>query len=106
MSTSGRTGHIIDKGLAMDSRRSTESAGLIKIKCLYATLSPREQELFFLFIDGFTNKAIGEQKNISAITVKKHRSTVYEKFQVSCTHELIQMCKGLDLSKLQSAPLA
>jgi len=92
----------IDKGLALDSQRSTEFARMAKIKRLFASLSPREQDLFFLFIDGFTNKAIGEQKDISPVTVKKHRSTVYEKFQVTCTPELIQMCKGLDLSRLNS----
>jgi FixJ family two-component response regulator len=87
----------IDKGLAQDQRRSLEDSRLDQVKRFFSTLTPREQELFFLFIDGFTNKAIAEQKNINAVTVKKHRSTVYEKFRVTKTSELIQMCKGLDI---------
>lgn len=94
----------VDKGLALDGQRRRETDRMADIKRLYATLSPREQELFYLFIDGFTNKAIAEKKNISPVTVKKHRSTVYEKFQVTCTPELIQMCKGLELSRLDAAP--
>lgn len=94
----------VDKGLALDGQIKLETSRMVDIKRLYATLSPREQELFYLFIDGFTNKAIGEKKNISPVTVKKHRSTVYEKFQVTCTPELIQMCKGLELSRLDAPP--
>lgn len=91
----------INKGLVLDKQRAKSRLGLTRLQRNFNTLTLREQELLFLMIDGYTNKAIADLKNIQAATVKKHRAAIFEKFQITNSAELIQMCKGLDLSFLR-----
>ncbi len=91
----------INKGIVLDKQRAKNRLGLTRLQRNFNTLTLREQELLFLMIDGYTNKAIADLKNIQAATVKKHRAAIFEKFQISNSAELIRMCKGLDLSFLR-----
>ena len=63
-------------------------------------MSAREQEIFILIVQGLTNKGIAEVTGIQPGTAKKHRATIYQKFAVNTSAELISQCKGVDLSKL------
>mgnify|MGYP000120147033 CR=1 FL=1 len=92
----------INKGLELDKQRASKRVSFARLQRNFNTLSAREQELLFLIIDGHTNKAIADRKNIQAATVKKHRAAIFEKFQIANSAELIRMCKGLDLSFLRS----
>lgn len=95
-----RLREAIEKGLAIDRVNSEKNSGFERLKHVYLTLSPREQELFVLMADGLTNKAIATLKNIQPGTVKKHRATIYGKLGISKASDLIQLCKGHDLVAL------
>jgi DNA-binding CsgD family transcriptional regulator len=53
------------------------------------TLSPREQDVARLILEGRTNQEIGEKLFISLSTVKTHVSNVYQKFNVKNRVEFI-----------------
>jgi len=96
-----RLHEAIEKALQRDRLVSQKMTALHRLKISFDSLSPREQELFFLMADGLTNKAIASLKDIQPGTVKKHRSTIYGKLGISRTSELILLCKGQNLEDLR-----
>ena len=52
-------------------------------------LTPREREVLQLLAEGFPNRAIAEQLNISVKTVETHRSNMMNKLEVKNKTELI-----------------
>jgi FixJ family two-component response regulator len=90
----------IEKALELDRQRNQKFMSLDALKRSFATLSGREQEIFMLIVQGLTNKSIGELTGIQAGTAKKHRATIYQKFDVGCSADLIKQCKDVDLSLL------
>ena len=46
---------------------------------LFATLTPREQEILLLAAKGLANKDIAEKLNIGVVTVKMHRGNAFAK---------------------------
>ena len=46
---------------------------------LFATLTPREQEILRLAAKGLANKDIADQLNIGVVTVKMHRGNAFAK---------------------------
>ena len=91
---------VVDKALEMDRQRNQEFINTDALRRSFATLSTREQEIFMLIVQGLTNKGIAEVTGIQPGTAKKHRATIYQKFEVNTSAELIGQCKGVDLSKL------
>ena len=91
---------VVDKALDMDRQRNQEFINTDALRRSFATLSTREQEIFVLIVQGLTNKGIAEITGIQPGTAKKHRSTIYQKFGISTSAELISQCKGVELSKL------
>lgn len=91
---------VVDKALEMDRQRNLEFINTDILRRSFATLSGREQEIFMLIVQGLTNKAIAELTGIQPGTAKKHRATIYQKFEVNTSAELIGQCKGVDLSKI------
>lgn len=68
----------------------------------YAELSTREREVFVLMLEGHGNKGISEKLDVLPDTIKKHRANVLQKMQVQQLAELMVMCRGIDLSRLDS----
>jgi two-component system response regulator NreC len=56
-------------------------------------LSPRENELLQLLIEGFSNKEIAEKLVVSLSTVHTHRANLMKKLGLSNRHELIQYAR-------------
>ena len=56
---------------------------LMKANSLYERLTAREREVFELVVNGYSNKLIATQLNISARTAEKHRIKVLNKFEVA-----------------------
>jgi two-component system response regulator NreC len=56
-------------------------------------LSPRENEILQLLIEGFTNKEIAEKIVVSLSTVHTHRTNLMKKLGLSNRHELIQYAR-------------
>jgi FixJ family two-component response regulator len=90
----------IEKALEIDRQRNQKFMSLDALRRSFETLSGREQEIFMLIVQGLTNKSIGELTGIQAGTAKKHRATIYQKFDVGCSADLIKQCKDVDLSLL------
>lgn len=90
---------VVDKVLDMDRQRNQEFINTDALRRSFITLSAREQEIFMLIVQGLTNKGIAEITGIQPGTAKKHRATIYQKFEVNTSAELISQCKGVDMSK-------
>lgn len=61
----------------------------------HASLSDREREVMALVVSGLLNKQVGDQLDISEITVKAHRGKVMRKMQAESFAELVQMASRL-----------
>jgi DNA-binding CsgD family transcriptional regulator len=62
-------------------------------------ISPREQEVLRLVLQGNSNQQIGDALFISLSTVKKHISNIYLKCDVKSRYELIAMFKDIVLDQ-------
>ncbi len=56
-------------------------------------LSPRENEILELLIEGYSNKEIAEKLVVSLSTVHTHRTNLMQKLGLSNRHELIQYAR-------------
>jgi FixJ family two-component response regulator len=90
----------LDKALALDRQRSVEFASFSAVRRSYDTLSKREKEIFMLIAEGKTNMDIAQITGTQPNTAKKHRATIYQKFQVNSSAEVMSMCRQIDLSQL------
>lgn len=85
----------LDKALRMDIQKRDEFVRSTRVRRLFETLTEREKEVFFLILQGHTNLSIGELTGVQAGTIKKHRASIYEKFQVETAAALIEACQGM-----------
>lgn len=92
----------IDRGLTVDQQKRDEFVRQDAVRRKYAELSTREREVFVLMLEGHGNKGISEKLDVLPDTIKKHRANVLQKMQVQQLAELIVMCRGIDLSRLDS----
>lgn len=92
----------IDRGLTVDQQKRDEFVRLDAVRRKYAELSTREREVFVLMLEGHGNKGISEKLDVLPDTIKKHRANVLQKMQVQQLAELMVMCRGIDLSRLDS----
>ena len=92
----------IERGLALDIQNSQIQTRQSHLKSLQAELSPRENEIFLLILQGLGNKEISERRGIFSDTVKKHRAQVFAKMQVTSLHGLLQLWQGIDPSEAPS----
>jgi len=78
---------------ALDGAQKTWSAraDLQTVRDRYATLTPRERQVFELVARGLLNKQIGHELDITETTVKIHRSQVMRKMRASSLAELVRM---------------
>lgn len=56
----------------------------------FSTLTEREREIFYLVINGNTNRDIAEQLVISPRTAETHRSNMMRKLNIRGTHNLVK----------------
>ena len=61
-------------------------------------ISPREQDIVHLIIQGYSNKQIAENLSITVSTVKKHITSVYQKMEIKSRYELIARFKNIECS--------
>jgi FixJ family two-component response regulator len=64
-----------------------------------ASLTPREQQVFALVVQGLLNKQIADQLGNTERTVKEHRRSVMEKMQVNSLAELVVAAARLGVLK-------
>jgi len=63
----------------------------------YDTLSPREQEIMVLLVEGKSAKQIAEKLCISAKTAENHRSNILQKLELHSTIELLRYAMKIGL---------
>jgi FixJ family two-component response regulator len=63
----------------------------------YATLSRREREVMSLVVAGLLNKQVGDELDISEITVKAHRGSAMRKMNARSLPDLVNMAARLDI---------
>lgn len=67
-------------------------------------LSPREQQILRLLVEGYSSKEIAERLVISASTVYTHRSKLMDKLGLTSRHELIQYARQHNLIRDDTRP--
>jgi DNA-binding NarL/FixJ family response regulator len=60
-------------------------------------LTPREIDVLKLLVEGYTNKQIGQELNISVRTVEGHRANIYRKLDLRTRVELVRYAKSQKL---------
>jgi DNA-binding CsgD family transcriptional regulator len=82
----------------VDLKRESKPADRFLSDELYQryNLSPREQEVLPLLVQGASNKELSERLFISVNTVKTHLRNIYAKFEVKNRYELLALLKHGD----------
>ena len=75
-----------------DRARETEAA-----RKRYNSLTSREQEVLALVVQGFANKQIGDELNISEPTVKMHRGRLMDKMGADSLPDLVRIAEKLGI---------
>ena len=79
-----------------ENRQQIESKQkVVEIQQREKMLTPREQQVFRLVVQGWLNKQIAYELEISEKTVKIHRSNVMQKMQAESVSELVRMAEKI-----------
>jgi FixJ family two-component response regulator len=81
--------------LERDSQYLTVRERLSQLKHRYATLSPRECEVFAAVTSGLLNKQVGYELGVAEKTIKVHRAHVMEKMNAVAIVDLARMADSL-----------
>ncbi|MDW7645611.1 MAG: response regulator transcription factor [Desulfuromonadales bacterium] len=68
----------------------------------YSLLSPREQQVMRLIVEGHTTKAIAEQLGLSPKTAENHRANLMKKMDIHSRVELVRYAVKLGLVDLET----
>jgi FixJ family two-component response regulator len=85
----------LGRALAMDAAARAERSGAAEIRTRFATLTPREREVFELVVSGRLNKQIAGHLGIAERTVKADRAQVLNKLGVGSAAELGALAERL-----------
>jgi len=87
----------INAALIRDRASRHNRAELAKIKCRYASLTPRERQVLPLVVSGLLNKQAAAELGISEVTLQIHRSKVMQKMEARSVVDLVRMAEKLNI---------
>jgi FixJ family two-component response regulator len=88
----------IQRGIEQNRITRKHNAEIRILQRRYASLTPREREVFPRVTSGLLNKQIAAQLGASEKTIKVHRGQVMQKMKAESLAHLIQMAEKLRLS--------
>ena len=88
----------IQRGIEQNRITRQHNAEIRILQRRYASLTPREREVFPRVTSGLLNKQIAAQLGASEKTIKVHRGQVMQKMKAESLAHLIQMAEKLRLS--------
>ncbi len=91
----------IQRAVARHLHARTRRAERGALEGRFATLTPREREVFALVVRGLLNKQIAAELGISEPTVKVHRGRVMRKMQAGSLAELVRLAERLSLPRMR-----
>jgi FixJ family two-component response regulator len=92
----------VQTALGRDRERRNLEMNVLDMRARFATLSPREKEVFSLVTAGLMNKQIAAELGLSEVTIKLHRGNVTKKMGARSLAELVRMADAVDIR--QSKP--
>jgi FixJ family two-component response regulator len=91
----------VRRALARSSGEREGRARLQELRARFATLTPREREVFAQVVTGKLNKQIAYDLGTVERTIKAHRHQVMEKMQANSLADLVRMADALELAGLE-----
>jgi FixJ family two-component response regulator len=85
----------VQAGLERDRDRREEVNAFAELRQRFASLTPREREIFTLIVSGRRNKYIAAEVGLSEMTVKVHRSHIMQKMRANSLIDLARMADQL-----------
>jgi FixJ family two-component response regulator len=85
----------VRKALSLDALARAAHEKGDRLRELFASLSPREREVFDLIVAGKLNKEIGALLGVAERTVKAQRANIMEKLRASSAAELGRLAEQL-----------
>jgi len=89
----------LERALARDASQRQTRAQAAQLRALFATLSPREQEVLERVVAGKLNKQIADELGVSERTVKSQRAQLMDKLGAGSSAEL-----GALVERLRNLP--
>ena len=88
----------VQAGIEHDRMRRQRVADMVELQQRFASLTPRERDVFLAVITGRPNKQCAVELGLSEVTVKVHRSQVMRKMLAKSLVDLARMADSLDMS--------
>ena len=92
----------VTTAIERDRRSRNDAKALSGLQALFATLSPREQEVMALVVTGRMNKQIAAEIGVVEITVKMHRGRIMRKMAAKSLADLVRMAEALGIGSAAS----
>jgi FixJ family two-component response regulator len=87
----------VTTAIERDRNSRNEAKILSSLQALFATLTPREQEVMALVTAGLMNKQIAVKIGVAEITVKIHRGHIMKKMAAKSLADLVRMAQTLGI---------
>jgi FixJ family two-component response regulator len=88
----------LERAFEADLHRKTRWKEMEVLRSRFASLTPREREVFPLVASGLLNKQAADRLQISEITFQIHRGRVMRKMQAESLAELVRMADKLGVT--------